>query len=361
MKSNIIFLSVLISIISGFLVLAGEACPFENDEETRKLPLGPDHLIPIDPYPADYRIAYNKQLTKHHSLEKAHLARMVARASFGIEYSLRMDTEANWRDLKSSKYFFLIYTITDKNIWYSMPENNSGKVQETIKPTTLKASIPAETALKVIKLWDEMILQTRYSRTDDSGLDGVTIEFSSRFGHGETWSPSDGTSPAMLHKLGEKLITYCKTSKEGRKRLLKDINTAVAKLEAYLTKKKISFSTDKKEKVPFRITQLLTLVDAAREAWPSLQGEASWPKDFSGLFQGLRFPLKDKVTTEADHLKAITIIPEHLMKGQVVSATLLHNGWYFSSIDDIDSKKPSWSNILATKKGEKFLQFGFTW
>ena len=361
MKYKLTFISALIFIISGLLVSDGEACSFGDDKETNKLPLSPDHLFPIDPYPANYKIAYNKQLTKYHSLEKARLARMVVRPSFGIEYSLSMDTDGSWRNLKSSKDFFLRYTITDKNIWYSMPENNSGKVQEAIKPTTLKASIPAETALKVIKLWDEMILQTRYSRSDDSGLDGVTIEFSSRFGHGETWSPSDGTSPAMLYELGEKLITYCKASKKERKKLLIDINRAAAKLEIFLKHKTMSSLKDKNEEAYFRVSQLLMLVDFARETWPSLQEKATWPKDFSGLFQGLRFSLEDKVTTKSDHLKAITIIPKSLMKGKKVSSTLQINGWYFSSIDDITSVNPSWDKIVASKNGDKFLQFGFTW
>ena len=119
-----------------------------------------------------------------------------------------------------------------------------------------------------------------------------------------------------------------------------------------LSKVAVAKESSEKEEEPFRVTQLKELMEFARASWPSLQGEASWPKDFNGLFQGIRLPLKDKV---------IGLIPDNLMKGKVIGATIESAGWYYSSIESKDSTKPTWDNIVASKKGQKFLQFGFTW
>jgi hypothetical protein len=207
--------------------------PFAADAIS-SMPPTPDHLIPLDPYPEDWEISYTKKLTKHLGLDEMYLARMIVRPSFSAEYSMRVHGDAESYAIDSSKEFFVTYTISNESIWYSMPDNNSENIPKAIKPKSFKASIPAETARRVCAIWDEMIFRTHYTREGSGGLDGVTIEFASRYGHGEAWCPNDGTSPALLRDIGETLIAYCRASIEERKKLLEAINTSAAKLETHL-------------------------------------------------------------------------------------------------------------------------------
>ena len=194
--------------------LAAMACILYGlaSAEDASEPPTPDHLVPLRPYPEDWEVAYTKQLTKYLGLREVYLARMIVKPSFGAEYLMRIHGDKESSAFDDSKKYFVTCTVSDKSIWYSMPNNNDKKIQKPIRPKTFTASIPAETARRVCRIWDEMIFRTHYPREWSAGLDGVTIEFASRYGHGEAWCPTDGTSPALLLELGERLIAYCKVA-----------------------------------------------------------------------------------------------------------------------------------------------------
>jgi hypothetical protein len=207
--------------------------PFAADAKVA-MPMTPDHLVPLQPYPADWEIDYTKQLTKHLGLDEVYLARMIVRPSFGAEYLVRIRGDKKSYAFDHSERFFITVVASDESIWYSMPDNNSEKQQKPIHPKTFEATIPVYTARRVCGIWDEMILRTRYSREGGGGLDGVTIEFASRYGHGEAWTPRDGTAPALLWSLGESLITYAKAPEDERKAFLAAINKSADTVVAHL-------------------------------------------------------------------------------------------------------------------------------
>lgn len=230
MRSSPFFSALMICLVCGFARADEKPDPIADNGEQTKEPQTPDHLIPINPY-SFWRMPYTKQLTEHLGLGEAYFARMTVRPSFVAEYSIRVHGGPKDYTVESSKEFFVTYTTSDQNIWGSMPENNSENIQKTVTPKSFTASIPAETARRVCALWDEMILKTRYARDWGGGMDGTTIEFSSVQGHGETWSPTVGSPPALLHDLGERLIDYSKAPAEERMKLLDAIHTSAAKLE----------------------------------------------------------------------------------------------------------------------------------
>jgi hypothetical protein len=232
-------LTALACLLAGFANGEDASDPFSAARESEAgegvaLHRTPDHLQPVDPYPQDYSIAYTKRLAKYLDLSAPYLARMSVRPSFDAEYLMRINGPPEDDTEYASKEFFVSCTVSDKSIWYAMPENNDEKKQKPINPESSKAPLPSETARKVCGLWDEMIFRTRYSRELNSGLDGTTIEFASPRGHGEAWTPSAGTSPALLWDLGEKLVAYCKAPADDREKLLKTVNESAGKLESYL-------------------------------------------------------------------------------------------------------------------------------
>lgn len=231
MNTKQFFLAALFCLISG--IAHADENPFSDDAVPAILNT-PDHLVPVNPYPPDWHVAYTKQLKKHLDLDAVYLARMIVSPSFEGEYSMRVHGDAKGHVFEDSKEFFVTCRVIDGNLWYSMPENNFEKIQKPIKVRTFKAPLPIRTARRVCGLWDEMIFRTHYTRGECGGLDGTTFEFASPVGHGEVWSPDDGTPPALLRDLGEALINYCKAPADGRKPLLDAIEASAAKLEARL-------------------------------------------------------------------------------------------------------------------------------
>ena len=138
--------------------------------------------------------------------------------------------------------------------------------------------------------------------------------------------------------------------------LLAIISSSLLLAKQTETKKKL-------DKVPFRISQLKMMLRISDDGSqkPSIELSKNWPKSFNGLFQGIRVDTPHKVSSLALHQKAVASIPKELMKGYHVSSTREIDGWYFSSIDKLTTKDSQWMHLVATKKGESFLQFGFTW
>lgn len=125
-----------------------------------------------------------------------------------------------------------------------------------------------------------------------------------------------------------------------------------------------------KEPLPARVTQLRLMLHVLSDTKQLKENAfkrpltAEWPKEFGGLFQGIRMKVDVKVTNKEEHLKAAASIPKPLMKGYKIGKTIEVDGWYYSCVvkEDVkEIKDHHWWHTLATKKGESFLQFGFTW
>jgi len=88
-----------------------------------------------------------------------------------------------------------------------------------------------------------------------------------------------------------------------------------------------------------------------------------WPKEASGLFQGISKEVEANIATKEDHLAAIATIPKHLMVDRVMGTTLESNGWFYTSIEykSWNVKEANWFNVIASKKDTKILYFSYSW
>lgn len=206
----------------------------KGKSEAPKLPPEPDHLVPVDPYPGDWHVRYTDLIRAKLKLDEPYFARMVVKPSFGGESSLRLHGGEQEHEISKTEKVFLTHSVAEKSIWYSMPENNQEKQQKEVKVTTTTVSIPKPMEVRLCSLWNRMILRTRVPAGNGDGLDGVTIEFATRRGYGETWSPMQQKSPLLFVELGESLVDYCKSTDETRKARLKAVSQKADKLESYL-------------------------------------------------------------------------------------------------------------------------------
>lgn len=88
-----------------------------------------------------------------------------------------------------------------------------------------------------------------------------------------------------------------------------------------------------------------------------------WPKDSSGLFQGINKEVDIEITSREDHLAALASIPKRLMKDHVIGETIESNCWFYTSIErkDWNAKKATWFSVIASKKNSKILRFSYSW
>ncbi|MEO7097859.1 MAG: hypothetical protein ABI162_00750 [Luteolibacter sp.] len=159
---------------------------------------------------------------------------MVLRPSFDGESSLILHGGEQRQEFSATEKFFLTYSLAEKNLWYSMPENNEEKKQKEINVTVTTVPVPKPMAVRLCSIWNRMILRTRVPVTSVNGFDGISIEFATQRGYGETWTPMQRKSPLLFVELGESLIDYCKASEEDRKAKLKKVSQKAGKLENYL-------------------------------------------------------------------------------------------------------------------------------
>ncbi|MEI7909599.1 MAG: hypothetical protein WCK77_08195 [Verrucomicrobiota bacterium] len=230
-----------LTIIANFTaqMAGGQDGYFPNTEHKAKIQVEfvshePDHLVPVDPYPNDWRVRYTNVL---HSLIKAKpffFAQMETRPTFSGESSLQLHGEDGVSEFSKAKHFFLTYTEADTNIWYSMPENSNDGKKGPVNVTITTVPISKAVASRLCEIWNEMLMRTRIPKEEATGLDGVTIEFATPRGYGKTWTPTELKSPLLLVKLGESLIQYCKATEDNRASLMKDVETKAADIEMYL-------------------------------------------------------------------------------------------------------------------------------
>jgi hypothetical protein len=215
------------------LLLSAGAC-FGQDEAKppEKSPDEPDHLVPLDPYPYRWKRRYMRLCREKLQIPREPGATvMVYMPSFVPEECLVVHESEGERSS-----FTLIHTRADKNIYYSMPENNGGK-RERVAVTRREATLPPELAGRVCRVWDRMLRGIRYPIPDEEnrGDDGVTIEFWRHRMFGKTWSPTGG-APRLLVELGRSLIAFCDAPEEKRPGALKDVEMRCRALERYLDK-----------------------------------------------------------------------------------------------------------------------------
>ena len=107
-----------------------------------------------------------------------------------------------------------------------------------------------------------------------------------------------------------------------------------------------AFGEELPEMLKMRIDQIMVLqkdkVDISKE----------WPKDVTGLFQGINKEVDIEIISRQDHLAALAAISKHLMKDHVIGETIESNGWFYTSIEhkDWNAKKASWFSVIASKK-----------
>lgn len=194
----------------------------------------PDHLVPVDPYPDGWRVRYNDQIRSRFKLDSFFFAQMVVRPSFSGEYVVRLHGGKDDNNISTTEKFFLTYSAADKNIWYSMPENNDKKKQQKVTIAVTSVEFPKPLAKRIYQLWQRMLLRTRYPEQSSLGADGTTFEFGIWCVYGETWSPDKRKSPLLFVELGDSLIGYCKAAPAERSAAAKEVEDKATQLDKYL-------------------------------------------------------------------------------------------------------------------------------
>ena len=194
----------------------------------------PDHLVPVDPYPDGWCIRYNDQIRSRFKLDSFFFAQMVVRPSFSGEYVVRLHGGKDDNNITTAEKFFLTYSAADKNIWYSMPENNDKKKQQKVTIAVTSVEFPKPLTKRIYQLWQRMLLRTRYPEQSSRGADGTTFEFGIWCVYGETWSPDERKSPLLFVELGDSLIGYCKAAPAERPAAAKEVEDKATQLDKYL-------------------------------------------------------------------------------------------------------------------------------
>jgi hypothetical protein len=159
---------------------------------------------------------------------------MIVRPSFEGEYSVILHgTKEDYEvDLEKTPKFFLSCFAAEKNIWYSMPENNPEKQQKEIKVIVTTGEVAKPLAKRIHGLWVQMLERTRYFDDNRIYVDGTTFEFTARGMHAET--RVECTGPTLLVKLGHALIDFCQAPAAEREAATRNIEKAASELETYL-------------------------------------------------------------------------------------------------------------------------------
>lgn len=182
--------------------------------------------------------------------EKDVLIRLIGFPSFSPEYAL-------WLQEKEKGKFQIVYESPEIQLWgyQMMPLMKQGAVQvmnedgEFVKDEeglkeleseypekpgdiprkSCKREIDKRLADKIVYVWTEMLLNTRYPRELSMGLDGQTYHFSGKV-HGFTnyagkvWSPNPESKTGKLVEVASLMTEYClKGKRKTRKELIKKV------------------------------------------------------------------------------------------------------------------------------------------
>lgn len=211
-----------------------EGDPFAVDAKPMSRPAGPDHLVPLDDDDSEWRRPYVAKLDAKLKSEDFAFARMICRPSFEGEPLVFIHGGEKDRELEKTGEFQVTARIAEKSIWYSLPDNNKEKQDKEVKISASTAPLEKALAVRLVKVWNQMLERTRKPDEFTDGLDGVTFEFSVPGKAGETWSPSDSVSPGLLVQLGTALREHAAAKPGEREALTKELKARVLKLEKYL-------------------------------------------------------------------------------------------------------------------------------
>ena len=150
------------------------------------------------------------------------------------EYVVRLHGNKDDRDIAAAEKCFLTYSIADKSIWYSMPENNDEKIQKEVAVSVSTVEFPKPLAKRLEQLWARMLQRSRYPDVSNARSDGTTYEFGMCGMYGETWSPQERKSPLLFVELGQALVAYCKAAPSDRPSAEESIEKKAAQLTKYL-------------------------------------------------------------------------------------------------------------------------------
>jgi hypothetical protein len=196
----------------------------------------PDHLLEHGISVGDWAVRYRKKLNEELQLNRNYFARMLVKPSFSGEYCVLIHGAQNERDIATTPKIYITYIKASKSVYYSMPENNdeNKELPNEIKKVTIK--IPKGIAIRLVSIWDRMLIRTKSSDSWGAGLDGTTTIFSTWMRVGETWSPRTKKSPLLLCELGQTLITYCESNVDQRLKVLEKVDQKLINLNAHLDK-----------------------------------------------------------------------------------------------------------------------------
>ena len=139
--------------------------------------------------------------------------------------------------LKKRRSNYILHGLTSKkSVWYSAHEDEEGTKFEPVDITECEQSIDTSLGQQLTKVWETMLLATRYQRKDFIGLDGVTYHFSmsASWGRlaGKAWSPEPDTLPGKLVEVTDAMVVYCKS---GETDALKKLRVLASQLFKHLS------------------------------------------------------------------------------------------------------------------------------
>lgn len=167
----------------------------------------PDHLEPIPAYDPD---GYNQAVFESLIGQRRPELWMIVKPSFSPEFAVLLFChEESGTSSEPTKKWEVEVVGPKAQIWRwkEVDERTSVlDIHATDDLTVKTAPISAELAAKISAAWRAALLQTRYPKQDQSGVDGVTYEFYCDYNlFGQTWSPEGGV-PFLLTELGSALV-----------------------------------------------------------------------------------------------------------------------------------------------------------
>lgn len=105
-----------------------------------------------------------------------------------------------------------------------------------------KKQVPAQTAERLCRVWNQMLVRTKRSMSDYLAFDGESYAFMGYqeglgYMSGETSNPEQGTRPHVLAGIGEAMVAYVLADPASEHVLLANVTTSLDGLEASLATK----------------------------------------------------------------------------------------------------------------------------
>jgi hypothetical protein len=214
--------SVLGAILLGLCSMASAAdwSPHNQVAEEKRLGRGPfnepDHLVPIS------NLAFDTWCV----------------AGFAVNSAFSDSDAQHWclRISDDSKSYSIVA--------WSAPQDGPDGL-EYFPPSRPGTSVTPEIAQLIREIWINALLQARFPRFNNIGLDGVSFEFyakrfiSNQMLGGSTWSPYLDLPPLWLTEIGEEIYRFGTAADPDVVALRKALSRTKKRLYSYLRKKGI--------------------------------------------------------------------------------------------------------------------------